>query len=58
MVGEIIGEASSKQETAIGATPNVAAKLQSIAQPNGMAIDDATRNLLPGSSSQTQLSHC
>ena len=49
MVGEIIGEASSKQETAIGATPNVAAKLQSIAKPNGVAISDSVRPLLPAS---------
>jgi class 3 adenylate cyclase len=47
MVGEIIGEESSKQETAIGATPNVAAKLQSIARPNGVAICDDTRLRLP-----------
>ena len=47
MVGEVIGEAHSKLEAAIGATPNVAAKLQSLASPNGVVVSDSTLAQLP-----------
>lgn len=47
MVGGVIGDAHSKLETAIGATPNVAAKVQSLASPDGVAVADSTAQLLP-----------
>jgi class 3 adenylate cyclase len=42
VVGEPIGTGEARQQTAIGVTPNRAARLQGLAQPNGVVIDDAT----------------
>jgi class 3 adenylate cyclase len=43
LVGEPIGSGDSRQQTAIGETPNLAARLQSLAGPNQVVIDAATR---------------
>ena len=41
VVGEPIGAGDARQQTAIGETPNLAARLQGLAEPNGIAIDAA-----------------
>jgi class 3 adenylate cyclase/predicted ATPase len=46
MVGELIGEGVAQQEAVVGATPNLAARLQSIATPGHVAIAPSTRDLL------------
>ena len=38
VVGEIISEGSAKEMTGVGETPNIAARLQALAQPNTMVI--------------------
>jgi class 3 adenylate cyclase/tetratricopeptide (TPR) repeat protein len=43
VVGEPIGTSSARQQTAIGETPNLAARLQALAAPNGIIIDAVTR---------------
>jgi len=43
VVGEPIGTGEARQQTAIGETPNLAARLQNLAGPNGIVIDAATR---------------
>ena len=43
VVGEPIGVGEARQQTAIGRTPNLAARLQSAARPGGLVIDAATR---------------
>jgi class 3 adenylate cyclase/tetratricopeptide (TPR) repeat protein len=43
VVGESTGFGDSRQQTAIGETPNLAARLQELAQPDGIVIDDVTR---------------
>jgi len=43
VVGEPIGTGDARQQTAIGETPNRAARLQGLAEPNGIVIDAATR---------------
>ena len=48
MVGEPIGTGEARQQTAIGETPNVAARLQALAGPNGVVIDAATRRQIGG----------
>ena len=48
VVGEPIGSGESRQMTAIGETPNRAARLQGIAEPDGVAIDAATRQQIGG----------
>jgi len=44
VVGAPIGEGDARQQTAIGETPNLAARLQSLAAPNTLVIADSTRN--------------
>jgi len=46
VVGDIIGEGPSEEEAVIGEAVNRAARLQSLAQPNSILIDDDTRSLV------------
>ncbi|WP_283842618.1 AAA family ATPase [Bradyrhizobium sp. JYMT SZCCT0428] len=46
VVGETLGEGSSQEQVVIGETPNLAARLQGIAEPNAVVIADGTRPLL------------
>jgi hypothetical protein len=46
VVGELIGPGDSREQTIVGETPNLAARLQAIAEPNTVVIADATRRLL------------
>ena len=46
VVGEIIGSGASAEQTIIGDTPNLAARLQSFAEPNAVLIGGITRRLL------------
>jgi class 3 adenylate cyclase/predicted ATPase len=48
VVGSPIGEGDAWQQTAIGETPNLAARLQNLAGPNGIVIDSATRRQIGG----------
>lgn len=41
-----VGEGDSRQVLALGEAPNIAARLQSLAKPNGVVISEATRSLL------------
>ena len=43
VIGEPIGSGDSRQQTAVGETPNLAARLQSLAGPDQVVIDAATR---------------
>jgi class 3 adenylate cyclase len=48
IVGEPIGNGDARQQTAIGETPNLAARLQSFAEPDGIVIDAVTRRQIGG----------
>ena len=48
VVGEPIGSGDARQQTAIGETPNLAARLQGLAEPNSVVIDAATRRQIGG----------
>jgi hypothetical protein len=48
VVGEPIGSGDSRQQTAVGETPNRAARLQGLAGPNQVLIDSATRRQTRG----------
>ena len=48
VVGEPIGTGEARQQTAIGETPNLAARLQGLADPNSVVIDAATRRQIGG----------
>ncbi len=47
-VGDIVGEGASEEANVVGEAPNLAARLQEIAQPNTVVIGEATRNLAAG----------
>src|SRR3954468_20602675 len=48
VIGEPIGAGDSRQQTAVGETPNLAARLQSLAGPGEVIIDAATRRQIGG----------
>jgi class 3 adenylate cyclase len=48
MVGELIGEGAAREESVVGETPNLAARLQALAAPRSVVISQATRRLLGG----------
>jgi class 3 adenylate cyclase len=48
MVGELIGEGVAREQTVVGETPNLAARLQALAAPGSVVISQATRRLVGG----------
>ena len=46
MVGDLIGSGASQEQAIVGETPNLAARLQSIAEPNSVVIAESTRGLV------------
>jgi predicted ATPase/class 3 adenylate cyclase len=48
VVGEIGGTGSAQERTIVGETPNLAARLQSLAAPDTILISEATRHLVGG----------
>jgi Adenylate and Guanylate cyclase catalytic domain/AAA ATPase domain len=46
VVGELIGSGAAQEQAIVGETPNVAARLQSITEPNMVIIAESTRKLL------------
>jgi class 3 adenylate cyclase len=45
-VGDMIGSGASQEQAIVGETPNLAARLQSIAEPNAVVIAESTRKLV------------
>jgi class 3 adenylate cyclase/predicted ATPase len=43
VVGDLLGSGSSQEQAVVGETPNLAARLQGLAEPNAVIIADATR---------------
>jgi class 3 adenylate cyclase len=48
VVGELIGSGASQEQAIVGETPNLAARLQTLAAPNTLVIADATRRQIGG----------
>jgi class 3 adenylate cyclase/tetratricopeptide (TPR) repeat protein len=46
VVGDLLGEGAAKEEAVTGETPNLAARLQQVAEPNAVVIADSTRRLI------------
>ncbi len=46
VVGDLIGEGASQEQAVVGETPNLAARLQALAEPGSVVIAAATRRLL------------
>jgi class 3 adenylate cyclase len=46
VVGDLMGSGASQKQAIVGETPNLAARLQGVAQPNSVVIAESTRKLL------------
>jgi class 3 adenylate cyclase/predicted ATPase len=46
VVGDLIGAGAAQEQAVVGETPNLAARLQAIAEPNGVVIGPTTRRLI------------
>ena len=46
VVGDLIGSGASQEQAIVGETPNLAARLQGVADPNSVVIAESTRKLL------------
>jgi class 3 adenylate cyclase len=48
VVGDLVGEGAAQEQAVIGDTPNLAARLQALAEPGAVVIAGSTRRLLGG----------
>jgi predicted ATPase/class 3 adenylate cyclase len=48
VVGDLIGAGAAQEQAVVGETPNLASRLQAIAAPNAVVIDDRTHRLTGG----------
>ena len=48
VVGDLIGAGLSQEQTVVGDTPNLANRMQTLAEPGAVAIADSTRRLVGG----------
>jgi class 3 adenylate cyclase len=46
VVGDLIGSGAAQEQAVVGETPNLAARMQGIAEPNAVVIAESTRKLL------------
>ncbi|WP_170763347.1 ATP-binding protein [Ruegeria lacuscaerulensis] len=46
VVGDLIGEGAAQEETVVGDTPNLAARLQAFAKPGQVLVPDSTKQLI------------
>jgi predicted AAA+ superfamily ATPase len=46
VVGDLIGSGASREQAIVGETPNLAARLQGVAEPNSVVIAESTRKLI------------
>ena len=46
VVGDLIGEGSAQEQSVVGETPNLAARLQALAEPDAVVIAGGTRRLV------------
>src|SRR5271157_2005078 len=48
VVGDLAGQGSAQEQPVVGETPNLAARLQALAEPGSVVIAESTRRLLGG----------
>jgi class 3 adenylate cyclase/predicted ATPase len=48
VVGDLVGEGAAQEQAVVGETPNLAARLQSLAEPGDVVVAPTTRRLLGG----------
>lgn len=57
VVGDLTGEGEARERAVTGQTPNLAARLQGLAEPNTVVIAEATRALARGAFAYADLGH-
>ena len=57
VVGDLVGEGSAQEEAVVGETPNLAARLQALAEPNTVVIAGGTHRLVAGLFDMIDLGH-
>jgi len=57
VVGDLAGEGAARERAVTGQTPNLAARLQGLAEPGSVVIAEATRALARGAFSYADLGH-
>ena len=55
VVGDLIGKDAAQEEAVVGDTPNLAARLQALAEPGSVVVADATYRLVSGLFEATNL---
>src|SRR5271168_3018892 len=55
VVGDLVGQGSAQEQAVVGETPNLAARLQGLAEPGSVVIAESTRRLLGGTFELTPL---
>jgi len=55
VVGDVIGTGSAQEQAVVGVTPNLAARLQAVAQPNMVVIAGHAQSSSYGTSGQKTL---
>ena len=55
VVGELVGQGSAQEQAVVGDTPNLAARLQALAEPGCVVIAESTRRLVGGAFELTPL---
>jgi class 3 adenylate cyclase/tetratricopeptide (TPR) repeat protein len=58
VVGDLIGEGVAQERFVTGETPNLAARLQTLAEPDAVVISESTRNLLSSDFRVSDLGRC
>jgi class 3 adenylate cyclase len=48
VVGDLVGQGAAQEQAVVGETPNLAARLQALAEPGSVVISESTRRLLGG----------
>jgi class 3 adenylate cyclase len=48
VIGDLVGEGAAQEEAVVGDTPNLAARLQALVEPDTVLIGPATRRLIAG----------
>jgi hypothetical protein len=48
VVGDLVGHGAAQEQAVVGDTPNLAARLQALAEPGSVVVAEATRRLLGG----------
>ncbi|RWC46479.1 MAG: adenylate/guanylate cyclase domain-containing protein [Mesorhizobium sp.] len=55
IVGDLVGEGAAQEEAVVGDTPNLAARLQAVAEPDSIVVAEATQRLVAGLFTATDL---